>query len=71
MRIPDLILVLAARALAYGEQIECSESLFHTFRIMSYLKAGKIQLELPSFSPLHTHSKLRGANKNLPDVQPI
>jgi transposase len=26
-----------------------------TFRIMAYLKAGKLQLEIPSFRPLPTH----------------
>ena len=32
-----------------------------TFRIMAYLKAGKLQLEVPSFRPLPTHSKQRRA----------
>ncbi len=27
------------------------------FRIMAYLKAGKLQLEVPPFRPLPTHSK--------------
>jgi transposase len=27
----------------------------NTFRIMAYLKAGKLQLEVPPFRPLPTH----------------